>query len=87
MNVIWKTELSPLNNIVRTPKGAKLLDIQLQRGVPTLWFLANPQSDTVETTLNIYPTGQRFDEDPGEYLATFQTSTGLVFHVFDPVKT
>ena len=66
------------------PKGAKMLDVQMQNGYVCLWALCDENNAQQERQIAIYGTGHPMPDYPGEYVATFQMDDGaLVFHVFD----
>ncbi len=82
---IWKfpLELTDRQELLM-PAGAKILDIQVQRGVPQLWALCNPDAEKEMRTIVIYGTGHLVPDEYGKYIATFQVSNGaLVFHAFE----
>lgn len=84
MAAIWKFPLAVTDRqSVRMPAGAELLCVQVQRGVPCLWALVDPQAPLHEVELTTYGTGHPIDGDPGDYIGTYQLRDGsLVFHVF-----
>ena len=66
------------------PVGAKLLDAQMQNGACCVWALCDQFNQYEERRIGMHGTGNQMPDDPGEYVATFQTYDGaLVFHVFD----
>ena len=82
---IWKYEI-PDGQIVTVsmPKGARLLSVQVQRGVPMLWALVDPKAPVERRTFHIAGTGWDFDPDGLNYVGTFQVSGGeFVFHLFE----
>ena len=86
MKEIWKCPLDRIGGIISLdiPRGAKLLTVQLQGGIPTLWALVEknaPYEDTRQIIL--LGTGHDIDHELGEYLGTIQTEIGLVWHVFE----
>lgn len=84
---IWKYDL-PLADLlaVQMPKGARILDIQVQRGVVRLWALCDETAPKVARHISIYGTGNPIPDEPGEYIATFQMHDGdLVFHAFEVI--
>lgn len=85
---IWKWLIYATDRqTLMMPKGAKLLDAQMQGGQLCLWALCNQDAPTEPRYLAVYGTGNPMPDDPGEYLATFQMSGGaLVFHVFELTK-
>lgn len=70
------------------PAGARVLTIQVQRGVPTIWALVDPNAETPETRrFAIVGTGQslRNDVDSDRYVGTWQQD-GYVFHLFEVLE-
>jgi hypothetical protein len=66
---------------VQMPKGAKLLSIQLQDGVPAIWALCDPSSPSVARRIKAYGTGD--DVAPSlPFVATLQIGLA-VLHYFD----
>lgn len=59
------------------PRNAKLLDVQVQRGIPCLWALVDTQKAKEPRKIQIFGTGHPAVE-AGIYIATFQTGP-LVF--------
>jgi hypothetical protein len=88
MKTIWKYQLSGGGGVIRMPKGAEILTVQLQGLTPCLWALVNPdavEAHKEERLFEIYGTGHTILE-PAErvYIGTFQFHVeGLVFHVFE----
>lgn len=88
MKSIWKFPLQdqPGRQIVEMPKGARILSLQMQRGVPTIWALVD--LPTIEDELPcqaffIYGTGWEMPDSPGDYVGTYQSVSGrYVWHVF-----
>lgn len=81
--VVWKTELGPGQRLYNMPKGAELLSVAIQRGVPTLWFRCDPDAPKESRNLLLIGTGQAF---PGNwrFVGTMLTEDqNFVFHVFD----
>jgi hypothetical protein len=66
------------------PKGARVLTVQVQGGMPQLWALVDPAAPIVHRTFDTYGTGHGMPDQPGEYVGTYQMEDGaLVFHVFE----
>lgn len=87
MKVIHKFSLQqePLQGIW-IPKDATILTVQVQRNIPCLWVLLDPDADKVLRKIVIVGTGQEFPEEGLRYIGTFQLFEGsLVFHVFECV--
>jgi hypothetical protein len=46
---IWKWGINPTNDgSISMPKGAELLSIQVQRGIPCIWALVDPAAEKEE---------------------------------------
>lgn len=82
---IWKWSIEVTDRqTVMMPKGAKLLDVQMQGGECCAWALCDQNAEKEPRHLAIYGTGNPMPDEPGEYLATFQMHSGaLVFHAFE----
>ena len=84
---IWKYPLAVTDSQeLRLPKGARVLSIQAQHAVPTLWALVDPQAkDTELWQFVTIGTGHLAPPDLAmfQFFSTYQLSGGtLVFHVF-----
>ena len=80
----WTLEVTDLQQLPM-PDGAKLLDVQIQDGMPQLWALVDEKAPIIDRAIATYGTGNPLpDGYPGEYVGTYQISGGaMVFHVFD----
>ena len=86
MKTIWKFELLPDKApCAMMPRGAKVLCVQTQNGVPCIWALCDEEEQKVTRRFVVLGTGHDADAAIGaEYVGTFQLPGGkLVFHVFD----
>jgi hypothetical protein len=67
------------------PKGARLLSVQTQGGIPFLWALVDTDAKQTLRTFALRGTGHPaggLDFEP--FVGTFQLNNGaLVFHLFD----
>lgn len=69
--------------ILALPEHARILSVQVQRGVPCIWVLVHPKAVLTERKFNIYGTGHDV-ENPGNYIGTFQMASGdLIWHLFE----
>lgn len=70
--------------IVQMPKGAKVLSVQLQNGVPTIWARVVTDMENESREFRVYGTGHEIDTFAiqGTHLATIQHH-GLVWHIFE----
>lgn len=81
--VIWKYTLTP-TTVIDLPSTARILDVQVQHGEPQLWVCLDPKAPRVQRTFITIPTGETFNAEGLQYIATFQlTAPTLVFHVFE----
>ena len=84
--VIWKWSVVPESRFtLALPRGAKILDVQEQRGQPQLWALVDPTAPIERREFCVLPTGTEWESDEVlRYLGTFQLTLGqLVFHLFE----
>lgn len=88
MKTIYKYALRPGDQAIEMPVGAKILDIQNQTGILTLWALVD-DGDSVEhefRAFSVYGTGHSIPDNPGEYISTAQHGT-FVWHIFAAYPT
>lgn len=89
MSAIWKYELRAEEHFAHLmPKGAEILSVQVQRGVPQMWARVDPTAEKERRHFGVYGTGHRVpDESEGvglRFVGTFQLHDGdLVFHLFE----
>jgi hypothetical protein len=87
MHTIWKTALSVVGEpqLVRFPRGAELLSVQMQDGFqPVLWARVESSAPLESRVIAMYGTGWPLPADPGEYLGTVQDERGgLVWHFYE----
>lgn len=86
---VWKfplgTEQDPveLRQEIEMPRGAQLLEVQTQFGLPVLWALVDPEVERETRTFWTYGTGHRA-ERTRVYVGTFQLAEGrFIGHVFE----
>ncbi len=81
---IWKYELQMKDQqTIEMPKGAELLSVQVQFGIPVLWALVNPDAELVSRRIGTHGTGHSIQHG-GRFIGTYQVCNGeLVFHVFE----
>lgn len=82
---IWKWGLRLTDRQeVAMPRGARLLDVQMQGDTCCLWAVCDEHAPIVTRCVGIYGTGNPIPDDLGEYIATFPMYGGsLIFHAFD----
>lgn len=85
MQTVWKFELEIEDyQSIEMPKGAKLLTVEVQFGIPVLYALVNPDAEKVERAIRIAGTGHSIVENNIEYIGSFQMHGGaFVAHVFE----
>lgn len=66
---------------VEMPKGAEILTLQVQHGIPCLWARLCPAREKVKRRFSVIGTGWDFD-GAGAYVGTYQQD-GFVWHVFE----
>lgn len=79
---VWKYELPSADNQVSMPEGARVLDIQATRGVPTIYALVDPEAPRRTRMFTRVATGQAFDTAGLSYIATVRAGV-LVWHIFE----
>lgn len=75
---------------VMVAAGSKFLSLQMQNGVPTIWYLTDPISGPSEWwTILCFGTGHPIEVNVRkEFLGTVQMNGGaLVFHFFRAFET
>ena len=89
MKTIWKYELRAAGEQCHiVPPGAKSLSVQVQKGVPCVWMLVDPDAATDPRNTRrffIFGTGHPIpDSEDLSFIGTFQLDDGdLVFHLFE----
>lgn len=82
---VFKFDL-PLEDIasIRMPRGAEVLYVAAQDGVPRVWALVNPTAPKESRNFRVAGTGHPIGKAVGRHLGSFQLHDGaLVFHVFE----
>lgn len=84
MNVIYKYPLTlETPQTLVLPIGSKVLSVQAQNGVPTVWVLQQ-EGEAVATTevlVAVIATGESFEIENWNYIDTVQIGE-FVWHVF-----
>ena len=87
MRTIWKYQLEIEGRaVVKMPKDAEILSVQLQHHKPTLWAIVDPDAEKEERTIVIFGTGHPMPDSMAglHFLGTVQTrGGGLVWHIFE----
>jgi len=84
--IIWKKKLDEklIFQTIDVPSGSKFLTAAMQGENLCLWILCDKNAPTTRREIAIYATGELLDNDPGEYISTFQLEGGdFIYHVFD----
>lgn len=87
--VICKFPFEVVSDVVEIemPVGFVWLDVQTQRGVPTIWAIVDPKAEKKVFKFRIRGTGHPFEHDENQryrWLGTFQQFDGqLVWHLFE----
>jgi len=69
---------------VLMPRGARVLSVDVQRGVPCVWALIDTDSPEENRTFGMCGTGHPCPYDASQFVGTFQMHGGdLIFHLFD----
>ena len=88
MKTIWKYQISPGGSSCFMPRGAKILDVQIQRGEVCIWALVDHDEGNETRHFSVFGTGHEIlIADLRNYIGTFQMEGGaLVFHLFEDLK-
>lgn len=84
MKVVYKYELRPQNSIMKLPKGAEILTVQLQYGIPTLWALVDPENELEDRLIDIIGTGWEVTDNI-KYICTYMDGP-FVWHAFERLE-
>ena len=81
---IYKYKLSDSDELtINMPKGAKILSIQVQAGIPCMWVLVDEMADREDRYFQTKGTGQEIPNIEGlTYISTFQEPP-FVWHLFE----
>ena len=82
---------------IEMPKGARILDIQMQNGEPMLWAIVNPKHSLRKRVFHVFGTGfdmDDYDKKHYEYVKTIQKvhistpskSVWMVWHIFEVIE-
>lgn len=79
--VIWKYNLLLQDKQqIEWPEDSKVLCVQDQKSILTIWALCNPNNKKVKVSIEIWGTGNPMKTDH-EYIGTVQISS-YVWHIF-----
>lgn len=79
---VWKYELPFDINQVSMPEGARVLDVQATRGVPTIYALVDPEAPRRVRTFRRVVTSEVFEGDVHDYVASVRGGVH-VWHIFE----
>ncbi|MGH9522211.1 MAG: DUF7352 domain-containing protein [Terriglobales bacterium] len=85
MRTIWKYVVKVEDRFeIEMPRGAELLNVQVQHGIPVMWAVVVPGRQVEKRTFRIVGTGHILAQSDAEfdYLGTFQLGD-FVGHVFE----
>jgi hypothetical protein len=85
----WKYPLgmTSADQAIEMPKGASIVHVDNQGGVPCIWVLVNPDAEPVTRTFCLLATGQRFDLEEWKRWGTVVLAGGdLVFQVVERIE-
>lgn len=85
MKTIWKYVTCWDAFALMMPRGAKVLSVQVQNGVPCIWALVDPVEPVEMRRFLLVGTGHEIECTDGlSFIGTFQMRDGeLVFHLFE----
>lgn len=80
--IIWKVAIDIK---VSVPEHAEILTMQIQKGVPYIWLLVDPDNDYENRLFFIVGTGHLHDNlSKKNYIGTYQELNGqFIWHVFE----
>ena len=82
MRTIWKYPIDTTScHEIEMPLNAKILCVQLQDHIPTLWALVETEETKRIFDILTYYTGDDLIDKKIQYIGTYQLA-GLVYHVF-----
>jgi hypothetical protein len=86
MKRIWKFPLKITDRqTITVPMFHKILTVQMQNGVPTVWVLVDPETEEIQVEFTIVGTGNPTDVSACDYVGSVQ-ERGFVWHVFSRLK-
>lgn len=88
MKTIWKFPLKTFAPIleIEMPRNAKVLTVQVQKEIPCIWAIVEPQEKKETRKFRLLGTGHEFDIPIAQvkYIGTFQLqSGGFIGHLFE----
>ena len=87
MRSIWKFQFGASNRpALRMPDGAKVLSVQMQDSLITLWAEVDTTAVNEDRFFRVFGTGFDMPREMGHsdvYLGTVQDADGFVWHVYE----
>jgi len=85
MKIIETTLTLDKTQIIELPKGARILDAQLVKGIPKLFSLADKRQTLIPHIIAAFSHKDFIQDDyAGYYITSLQTHGGsLVYHIFE----
>jgi hypothetical protein len=85
VKVVWKFPLeAERRQTIQMPTGAKVLKVDMQRGVPTMWALCERTWENEDREFLLVGTGVELPVEAGEHVGSFLARDGeFVWHVFE----
>jgi hypothetical protein len=72
IRTIYKYQIHGTGAYFEMPLGARILCVQLQNDVPTMWALVDPNAELVRRYFYLMVTGGTFDAEGLAYVGTYQ---------------
>ena len=74
---------------INMPAGSIVIDVQVQKGVPCVWALVDPEKPEKPRHFRLAGTGHPIDDTILSYgiIGSFQYQTDFVFHLFEILGT
>jgi hypothetical protein len=84
MKKVYKYPLQPTDKqMIPLPKDAKIIHLDVQRGIPCIWALVDPDLPLEPIMIYTYGTGHEINEEGLLYIGSYQLLGGdIVFHAF-----
>ena len=88
MRTIYKYPITVQDDIsIEMPQGAKVLTVQMQRGIPCVWAIVDPDNEPAAKYFRLAGTGHPITERVSRllrHIGSFQMEgETLIFHLFE----
>lgn len=85
---IFKYQIQQLHKFtLLIPKGARILDIDVQKGIPQMWVSVEDDQPEELRMFHLFETGEAIPQEiyrMSDYIGTFQLLGGdIVLHLFE----